>query len=338
MEDGRHKMTAGIRAATLSDVPQMIGLLMQDARQRTALNPMLWPLATDAETQVREALQFALGDEAQPFRQKWIVAEIADRLVGIVHSMLLPVPPIYSGVWGDPGLLMPDAFVAADAPAGTVTALVEAAEADLREAGAQVLLAAYVAEDEWPACFARHGYTPLTLYLSKEDLGAGPVENSGDAASENDIPGIVAQSADHRSTLNDLNVFWAPHPDADTRFDRWMRRSLTLGDRDMLISRSTGGIDGYVIAQPASRLHFPPAHDISAIGVIDDYYHVDYADPARLQGDAPGASGLLRSAEAAFARRDITASFVVCPAAWRSKVDVLQNAGYQTAMVWMIKK
>lgn len=329
-------MSVEIRAARSSDVPQMIGLLMRDARQRHALNPTLWALADDAETQVEKALRYALDAREQAFHQKWIVAERDDKLVGLVHSMLLPVPPIYLGAWGDPGLLLPDGFVSKDAPAGTVKALVDAAEADLRQAGARVLLASYVVQDEWSECFAHQGYEPLTLYLSKSGLADDMVSDAADTASETDVSGITGQSAKNRSILHDLHAFWEPHPDADTRFEGWMRRSLTLKDRDMFVSKSAGNVEGYVIAQPASRLHFPPAHDISATGVIDDYFHLDYANPAQERGDGR-AAGLLRSAEAAFAARGITASFVVCPAAWASKVAVLERAGYETAMVWMIK-
>ncbi|CAH1668531.1 hypothetical protein BOSEA31B_13291 [Hyphomicrobiales bacterium] len=67
--------------------------------------------------------------------------------------------------------------------------------------------------------------------------------------------------------LAELDVFWTPHADADDRFGNWMRRCQTMNDRDMLVCGTPEALDGYVIAQPASRLHFPPAHDIRATGV-----------------------------------------------------------------------
>src|SRR4029079_6706799 len=111
-----------------------------------------------------------------------------------------------------------------------------------------------------------------------------------------------------------------PHPQADARFNVWMKRSLTLRDRDMLVTASPGDLDGYGIAQPASRLHFPPAHDIAATGIIDDYFHTEFADPADLKNGGRGATSLLRAAEAAFADRGVKAALVVCPAAWSSKI------------------
>lgn len=41
-------MPAEIRAATLDDLPQMVDLLMQDARSRQAHDPVLWVLDDDA--------------------------------------------------------------------------------------------------------------------------------------------------------------------------------------------------------------------------------------------------------------------------------------------------
>lgn len=50
------------------------------------------------------------------------------------------------------------------------------------------------------------------------------------------------------------------------------------------------------------------------------------------------ASSLLRAAEAAFVDRGMSAAVVVCPAAWTSKITVLERAGYKTAIMWMIKR
>lgn len=122
-----------------------------------------------------------------------------------------------------------------------------------------------------------------------------------------------------------IDPFWQCHPNAETRFAAWMTRSLTLRDRDMLVMGPPGSLAGYVIAQPASRLHFPPAHDITATGVIDDHYHAELADPVVLANDGRGATRLLRAAEAAFADRGVGSAFVVCPAGWKSKLQVLWN-------------
>ena len=130
-------MSAGIKAAMPADLPPMVELLMQDAQSRQAHDQKLWALAEDARDKVEEAVTFALTGEKQPYRQRWLVAEAGDKLVGIVHSVLLPAP-ICAGKWGDAGLLMPECFVARDAPPGTIEALVDAAEADIREARAHL--------------------------------------------------------------------------------------------------------------------------------------------------------------------------------------------------------
>lgn len=253
--------------------------------------------------------------------------------------MILPVPPIYAGANGQPGLILPDSFAAPDAPDGTtVDSLVTAAEVALRDAGAQITVSSYVAGKEWQDTFQRRGYEPLTLYLSRTDLGNEGIPSGVRPASEADVAGIVRRSAENRQVPFDIDPFWAVQHDADARFAGWMNRSLTLRDRDMLVMGPPENLNGYVIAQPASRLHFPPAHDITETGVIDDYYHSDLADSLVLANGGKDATTLLRAAEAAFADRGIGAAFVVCPAAWRSKIKMLETAGYKTAMVWSIKR
>ncbi len=331
-------MPAAIRTATFPDVPSMVELLIQDARRREAHNAALWRLAVNAREKIEEAVTFALTAGKQPSRQNWLVAEADGKLVGIVHSLLLPVPPIYAGKWGEPGLLMPETFVAQDAPPGTSEALIETAEADLGAAGAKLFLASFVCGQNEHAAFRGRGYEPLTLYLSKSDFETVSEPADVRAASEEDIEEIVALSAEHRAILHELDVFWTPHPEANPRFESWMKKSLSFKDREMLVAGPPEALEGYVIAQPASRLHFPPSHDISATGAIDDFFHRQYADPALVHGGGKAAQALLQVAEASFAGRGITTAFVVCPAAWTSKITLLENAGYKTAMIWMIKR
>ncbi|MGP6086399.1 hypothetical protein [Antarctobacter jejuensis] len=327
-----------IRPASIDDVPAMVDLLLADAAERHLKDPVLWALAEDAAARVEKAVIFALTAEAQPFRQFWQVAEADGAITGVVHSMSLPVPPIYAGTFGEPGLILPDSFTSPDAPAGTTEALVSAAEAILKENGAQVLLSTFVTGPDWQAAFEGRGYAPLTLYLSRSDIGDAGKPSAVRPANEADLPGIVTRSAEHRAILNQIDTFWAPHPEADTRFEAWMRRSLTLPDRDMLVIGGAEALEGYAIAQPASRLHFPPAHEIAGVGVIDDFHHSDLADPMTLSNAGRNATGLLQAAEAAFAERGTGVAFVVCPAGWRSKVELLETQGYETAMVWSIKR
>lgn len=331
-------MPTTVRPASLSDLPDMVGLLLADAQRRHRLTPILWAIARDAHGKVEDGLRFALEADEQPFRQRWLVAESDARLVGLAHSMLLPVPPIYAGPWGDPGLLLGDCTVAEGAPADTAGSLIRAAESDLRGAGAKLLLAAAVPGDAWQSHYAGQGYAPLTLYLGKTGLRETAIPDGIRPAVEDDIAGIVAHSAAHRRVIAGLSDFWTTHPDADARFDNWMRRSLTLRDRDMLIAGPPGCVSGYAIAQPASPLHFPPAHDIGAVGIIDDYFHTEFSDPAEVVRGGATAVALLQAAESAFARRGTSATLVICPAAWDSKREVLEGAGYRTALIWMRKQ
>ena len=336
-------MPPEIRPAQEKDLPQMRRRLLEDAEQRRALVPALWPVAQDADARLDTALRAALSPESARFGERWSVAASGDDLLGMVHTVLVPVPPIYAGEFGPPGLLLPDCLVAPGAPPGMAARLIEAAETQLREDGAQIILAASVPGARWQPAETATNYAPLTLYLAKCGLAAttSRVAPPGGAApagaSDDDVPDIVAASARHRATLQHLNGFWKTHPEADARFAGWMRRSLTLGDRDMLIARDGSGFRGYVIAQPATRMHFPPAHDIGRIGVIDDYHHADFDDPDTLSDGGAGAAALLRAAEQAFDRREMRCAFVVCPAAWTSKIEVLKQAGYAPAQIWWIR-
>ncbi len=330
-------MPHSVRLARYGDIPRLIELLLTDAKDRAATDSALWKLSDTAATDVERALIFALSDDPQPFRQIWQVAEDQGRITGVVHSMLLPVPPIYAGEFGEPGLILPDSFAATDAPTGTVDALVGAAETALQEAGAQITVASYVTGQDWQEVFQARGYDPLTLYLSRTDFATTDMQPGVRPAKKADVPGIVAQSAAHRQIIFDIDPFWRIHPEADQRFSAWMTRSLTLPDRDMFVTGADDAVTGYVIAQPATRLHFPPAHEISRTGVIDDFYHTDLADRDQLAQEGIGATALMRAAEAAFEARGIGTAFVVCPAKWGAKVKMLEAAGYRTAMLWSIK-
>lgn len=331
-------MTQIIRPATPDDMTRLVELLMLDAQERHAEDAILWKIADDAPAQIETALTFALTADGQPFRQFWHVADDGGQITGVIHAMMLPVPPIYAGPFGEPGLILPDSFVATDAPSGTLEGLLAAAEDALHEAGARIKLASYVAGEVWRTAFEASGYEPLTLYLSRSDLDDQEMPDGVRQATEDDIRGIVERSAENRQVLFDIDPFWEIHPEADSRFSAWMTRSLTLRDRDMMVLGPSEDLQGYIIAQPASRLHFPPAHDIRGTGVIDDYYHSELANPAALDRGSEGSNALLRAAEAAFANRGVGAAFVVCPAGWTSKIDLLESAGYETAMVWSSKR
>lgn len=326
------------RLATNSDIPQLVPLLLADARARATLDRKLWAIAPDAESRIGEALRAELGPvEAPGPKPIWLVAESGGSIIGATHSMLVPPPGIYA-VPTSPGLLLDDCFVAKGAPEGAAEGLLEATEAALQRAGAGGLIVSCPQGGAWRALYARHGYEPVTNYMSKTGFDARPTPAGVRLAVADDVSGIVGLSARHRKTLAELNPrFWPTHPQADSRFERWMRISLTLADRDMLVEGPADDLAGYIIAQPASRLHFPAAHDIKRLGTIDDFYTRDFAEVSSPTGLA-SAEDLLSAAESAFARRGVTSAIAVCPAAWTSKTALLERAGYSITKVWLLKR
>ncbi|MEM9196394.1 MAG: hypothetical protein AAGD12_00965 [Pseudomonadota bacterium] len=359
-----------IRIAKAADIAQMVPLLLADARQRVRRNPGLWHLPADPGAAVQADLTASLGADNTPIRRRWLLAEADGALAGIAHTMQLPVPPIYAGALGPPGLVMEASCVAETAPPGTGAALLAAAEADLTASGSRILLAASTPGDAWEAVFAAAGYDPLTQYLARTGLSAAPEPAAALApqrglgsnsapphasdqeeadrqdpprtAVPQDVAGIVTLSARHRQILHQLNGFWAPHAEADARFGAWMAKSQTFPDRDMIVAEPRAGLTGYAIAQPATALHFPAPHDVEPVGFVDDFFHVVLDDPqelpARDSAIQRDAAALMRAAEAALVARGKTADLVVCPAAWRSKTAFLVNAGYSVAMGWSIKR
>jgi predicted N-acetyltransferase YhbS len=331
-------MSPTIRPATAHDVPAIVALLIRDAHERRSFDPLLWRIAADSPARVESAVTAALSRTVTPARELWLVAEHSSRIVGLAHAMLVPVPPIYEGSAGSPGLLLDDCSTAAEAPSGTAEALLVAIEVALRTAGAPRLIASSPAAGPLRAFYDRHGYQPVTLYLAKHGFSPDPPQRGVRPASVEHVAGIVRLSAQHRRTLAEVNPrFWHIHPQADGRFDAWMRRSLTLQDRDMLVAAETADVHGYVIAQPCPSLLIPLAHEIAAIGVIDDFYDGDFANVSALSGGGSSGDKLLAAAESAFARRAVDTALVVCPAAWSSKVSLLERRGYRTAKLWMLK-
>ena len=90
---------------------------------------------------IERAAAATLNPSPASAREQWFVAEHAGRIVGVTHAMLVPVPPIYDGSAGPPGLLLDDCFISADAPSGTAEALRTATEDALVSAGAPRLIA-----------------------------------------------------------------------------------------------------------------------------------------------------------------------------------------------------
>ncbi len=330
-------MAITTRAADAADFEGLADLLAAEAQSRAARAPGLWPLAADPRDAVLAALHRAYSAAGAQPRQFWRAAEEDGQVLGASHALLLPVPPIYAGAFGPPGLILQDCALHPDAPTDTGRILLEAAEAELVAAGARILLTASGAGEAWQDLHAAQGYAPLTLYLAKPDLGAEAVRPPVRSAAAGDIGAIVALSAEHRRILAQLHEpFWRPHPEADARFGAWMTRSLGLEDRDMFVA-GAAAVAGYAISQPITALHMPAGHSAAGVGIIDDFYHTALADPEALGPGREEAIRLLQTAEAARQARGDGAVFVVCPAAWHSKIDLLERAGYGTALIWSIK-
>lgn len=332
-------MPCSIRPALPHDVPAMVASLTRDAQQRGSLDPLCWRIAADAPIGIERALASVLSGSQASAQELWLVAEHARRIVGIAHAMLVPVPPIYDSSAGSPGLLLDDCYVSAEAPAGTPAALLLATEAALRTAGASRLIASCPAAGPLRPLYERVGYAPVTLYLVKHHLRVHALPSMVRPARAEDVPGIVISSAEHRRILTKINPrFWHIHAEADRRFGAWMHRSLTLADRDMFVVDAAGEVHGYVIAQPISPLLVPAGHEVAAIGLVDDFYDADFANIWALSTSGLSSETLLAAAEGAFARRGVDSALVVCPAAWSSKISVLERRGYETAKLWMLKR
>ncbi len=331
-------MTASIRRMTPTDLPAMVDLLLRDAQQRERLEPSVWRVAADARARIEAAVAAALDAPNARMPEWWHVAEAAGRVVGVVHTTIVQAPPIYA-VATPTGLFFDDCCTAVDAPPGTSEALLEEGERALRAAGAHGLVVSTPIGGPLQPLYERHGYASVTLYMAKSGFVERDVPSPVRAATADDVPGIVEQSANHRRTLAALQPrFWPTHADANSRFEAWMRYSLTLTDRDMFVAGAAGHVRGYVIAQPIAALLLPAAHDAKTVGVIDDFHDDDIADVATASHDGVSASKLLATAETAFARRGVTAALAICPAAWASKIAVLERNGYRSAKHWMFKE
>jgi hypothetical protein len=326
-----------IRAAAADDIGAMVELLLEGAEERRALNPLLWPLASDARDRIEHAIRAGLDPPDRAPRELWRLAEASGRIVGITHSMIVPVPPIYD-VKQAPGLLLDDCVIARGAPRGTAEALVAATEAALRDAGAGAMIASCTAAGVFRSLYERRGYEPVTLYLAKSGFQDRPRAGEVRSARTEDVGAISGLGARHRRTLAQLNPrFWPVHPQGDSRWEGFLKYMMTLKDREVLVAEGADGLHGYVVPQPISPVLIPAGHDIGQVGVIDDYYDLDYADVAKLAAGGRTAAQLLAAAETAFAERRVSAALAVCPAAWTSKGALLEREGYRTAKLWLFK-
>jgi GNAT superfamily N-acetyltransferase len=252
--------------------------------------------------------------------------------------MVLSLPPIYDVGERPLGILLDDFIVVEDAPRGTAEALLLATEAELRTAGAGALIASCLAGSRARQLYRRHGYEPVTLYLAKSGFRPGARPPGVRIAGSEDAPDISRLGAQNRRTLSEINHrFWRFHPEADRRWAGFLRYLMTLKDREVVVAKEAGPLHGYVIPQPVSALHMPAAHDLTRVGMVDDYYDLDFADVPSLRNSGRTAADLLSAAESFFADRGYAAALAICPAAWTSKLTLLKRNGYAKAKLWMFK-
>jgi len=330
-------MTMRVRAAETGDILAISTLLLEDAKTREALNPPLWAIAPDAAARVMASLETISNPFTGPIRHHWIVAEENGAILAVAHAANVPPPPIIDLAGATAGVLLDDCHFAADADISS--ALLQSAEQVLADAGAILFVAA--TPKDWTtrtSFLAAAGYETTTLYMAKTGFLTDRVSGTARLATDADIEGIVRLSARHRAQLQIASpVFWHIHAEADARFAGWMRTSLTLPDRAMFVSGPRDSIDGYIIAQPGSPLHLPPAHDVNRIGMIDDFYAVAFEQPETESSQTGGPAVLLSAAEGAFHGKNIDTALAICPARMTGKADFLLSHGYTVANLWMVK-
>ena len=333
-------MTTRIRRAEPADIPAIAALLLEDARRREALDHDLWAVAPDAPARVTAGLRTLADPVTGPFTHHWMVAEAGGTVRAVAHGVNVPAPPIVDLHGGTAGILLDDSHLGADGE--TAAALLAQTERVLADAGAVLLVAATPAG--WTGrtrLLQAAGYEPTTLYMAKTGFGGdGQADSPARPATEADVDGIARLSARHRADLQAANpVFWNIHAEADARFAAWMRTSLGFADRSIFVTGRPERIDGYIIAQPGSPLHLPPAHEAARVGLIDDF-HAGAFEPFDGDGDGGSwdrAAALLDAAETAFRAKGLDTAMAICPARFTAKAGLLEARGYRTANLWTVK-
>lgn len=264
---------------------------------------------------------------AGPF--EWILAEAEDNLT-VGRIAMIPAPPIYE-LKGLAGVVL-GTWPMEGTSIGPF-------DRHLRDRGAAMLVIACPAHDDAKRSqLEALGYTATTHYMLKPSLTQQHATPNIRAAAEADIPALVAFNREARERLYEANpAFWKSHPDAEARFGFWMKMSLTMRDRTILVSEHNGQPCGFLITQPPSPIQIPITLDDAKIGVIDDFHAVSFGASLTARHDPASASALLLIAEADFAKRGRTAAMAICPVAWHAKRGHLEEAGYKTQHTWFTR-
>lgn len=260
----------------------------------------------------------------------WLLLEDDAAVAAAIHIAVIPPPPIYAG--GIVGVMLGHWHT----PAVTTEQVVAAAETHFHERHVTKLIGAAPADGAMAATLNRRAYRPTVHYMAKRNLSKTTPADTVRPAAEADVDTLVGFNREARARLHEANPdFWASHPDADMRFGLWMKFSLTLRDRSMLVN---GAGPGFIIAQPASPIQLPVTADAQSVGVVDDFHDASFG--TSLTHERTGASGaeLLAAAENDFIDRGKTAALAICPTAWTAKKALLTRAGYTTNHMWFVKQ
>ena len=301
-----------LRKAQEDDIPRIAALIGADGN--TALSNT--PAAIGAQ----------IKRDIEASQLEWLLTETG---AGIARIAIIPPPPIYDLKGGLAGVVL-DTW---QAPS------IETLDRHLRDRGAAMLVMDCRADDTVKRTqLEASGYVATTHYMLKPALTPQTASTAIRAATEADIPALVAFNREGRERLHEANpAFWTSHPDAETRFGFWMKMSLTMRDRTIFVSEHDGRPTGFVIAQPASPIQVPIALDETKIGVIDDFHCSSFGASLKTAQDAGPAHGLLNAAEADVLTRGKSAAMAICPAAWTAKVRLLEEAGYKIHHTWFVR-
>jgi hypothetical protein len=313
-----------IRHATKNDLEQTVNLAMRNLRRRNQSDATLWKPATDAVTQLEQHHASALKEGVL------LVCETEGGTIGFAIVWLLPAPAVYD-LGGKIAGLIEDVY-APDLE--TANALISQSLEQIKSRNGGV--AAFQIPATWTdqlELAQQHKFEAGSEFWVKTNLESHS-QNALRHANQTDLSSIVAWNAQAQQRKYESNSrFWKVHPDADSRFEGWMRHSLSLADRTIFVSRDAGG---YIVAQPTRLL---PGHRTDElIGCIDDFWSEDFGYSLEVRGEnLEKATDLLRSAESDFVIRGATIAFAITTSAWKSKNRLLELNGYEPAYVWMLK-
>ncbi|MBP6013097.1 MAG: hypothetical protein KBA31_12795 [Alphaproteobacteria bacterium] len=255
----------------------------------------------------------------------WLILEDG---TAAIHIAVIPPPPIYEG--GIVGVMLGHWTTSG----GAAEQILAAAETHFHERRVTKLIGAAPAGGAMASALQQHAYRPTVHYMAKRLTNTTPAEAVRTAA-VSDIPALVAFNREARARLHEANPdFWLSHAEADTRFGLWMKFSLTMRDRSMLMSDPG---PGFIIAQPASPIQLPITADAQTVGVIDDFHDATFGTSLRHERAGTSGAELLAAAENDFIARGKTAALAICPAAWTAKQALLVRAGYTTNHLWFVK-